>query len=108
MPDEAPVMTTASWLVGFGRLMIASPVDSAGRSNERLASVIEIGCAAVGLITLGGRRILEHAEGPVTHPIHHRRVDGVCDGGELPERRAGPPGPVHDRVGDHTSGLVWS
>src|ERR1700727_3466982 len=105
MPDDAPVMTTASWLVGFGRLMIASPVDSAGRSDERLASVVEIGCAAVGFVTFGCRRIFEHAEGPIAHPVHHRRVDGVGDGSELPEGRAGPAGPVPDRIGDHTGGL---
>src|SRR5271163_4702425 len=106
MPDDAPVMTTASWLVGFERLMIASPVNSAGRSDERLASVVEIGCAAVGLIALCGGRILEHAEGPIAHPVHHRRVDGIGDGSELPEGRAGPAGPVNDRIGDHTGGLI--
>src|ERR1700684_3906697 len=104
MPDDAPVMTTASWLVGFGRLMIASPVNSAGRSDERLASMVEIGCAAVGLITLGGGRILEHAKGPIAHPVHHRRVDGVGDGSELPEARDGPPASGHACIGDHHSG----
>src|ERR1700759_5878874 len=100
MPGDATVMTTASRLVGFGRLMIALPVNSAGRSDECLASAVEIGCAAVGLITLGCRRVFEHRKGSVTYPVHHRRVDGIDHGGQLPERRAGPPRPLHDRIRD--------
>src|SRR5947209_3650151 len=106
MPDEAPVMTTVAWLVGFGSLMIASPMDSAGGRHESFASMVEIGCAAVRLIAFCRGRVCEHSEGPVTNPIHHRRIDCVGEGSELPERRAGPPGALHDRVGDHTGGLV--
>ena len=50
------------------------------------------------------RRIFEHAEGPVAHPVHHRRVDGVGDGSELP-KGAGRRGRC-TMIGDHTGGLV--
>src|ERR1700749_3556856 len=106
MPDEAPVMTTGAWLVGLGRLMIASPVYSAGSPHEGFASTVELRCAAVGFVAFGGRGVFEHGEGPVAQPVHHRWVDGVGDGGELPERRAGPAWPLHDRVGDHPGGLI--
>src|SRR6516225_6683086 len=92
MPEEAPVTTTGAWLLGFGRLMMISPVDSAGGPHERLASRVEIRCAAVGFISLGRRRIVEHAERAVAHPVHNGRVDGVSDRGELPETVSWPAG----------------
>src|SRR5947209_12209722 len=99
MPDEAPVMTTVVSVSGFGRLM-ASPMDSAGGPHEGFASLVERLWLPVGFAALGRVGVFEHGEGSVADEVHDRGVDGVGDGGELPERRARAPRPVHDRVRD--------